>query len=126
MITEFEITRPDDWHVHFRDDAMMAAVVPETSRHFGRAIVMPNLVPPVVTLEDAVSYAKRLKSVLPAGDEFLPLMTLYLTDTTDPNDVERARASLPSDPPRNSGPPRPGADSAWGEVAEGYGNTDGW
>lgn len=93
MITKLEITRPDDWHVHFRDGAMMAAVVPETARHFGRAIVMPNLVPPVITLADAVAYAKRLKTALPDGADFHPLMTLYLTDTTDPDDVARAYES---------------------------------
>lgn len=93
MTIELTITRPDDWHVHFRDGAMMTAVVPETARHFGRAIVMPNLVPPVVTLADAVAYAKRLATAIPDDSGFHPLMTLYLTDDTDPDDVARAHDS---------------------------------
>jgi len=90
---EITITRPDDWHVHFRDGAMMAAVVPETARDFGRAIVMPNLVPPVVTAADARGYYERIMGALPKGADFTPLMTLYLTDGTDPDDVARAADS---------------------------------
>jgi len=87
------IRRPDDWHLHLRDGAMLRAVLPETARHFARAIVMPNLVPPVVTLSDAERYRDRIRAALPAGMAFQPLMTLYLTEGTDPDDVERAHAS---------------------------------
>ena len=87
------IRHPDDWHLHLRDGAMLRAVLPETARHFARAIVMPNLVPPVVTLSDAERYRDRIRAALPAGMAFQPLMTLYLTEGTDPDDVERAHAS---------------------------------
>jgi dihydroorotase len=87
------IRHPDDWHLHLRDGAMLRAVLPETARHFARAIVMPNLVPPVVTLADAERYRDRIRAALPAGMAFQPLMTLYLTEGTDPDDVERAHAS---------------------------------
>jgi dihydroorotase len=86
------LRRPDDWHVHFRDDEMMRAVVPETAAHFGRAIVMPNLVPPVVTGDQAAAYRDRILSALPDGAAFEPLMTLYLTEDTDPDDVAQAHA----------------------------------
>ncbi len=82
------IRRPDDWHVHFRDGEMLKAVAPDTSADFGRAIIMPNLVPPVVTTADAASYRERIVSAIPAGHDFTPLMTLYLTEGTDPDDVE--------------------------------------
>lgn len=85
------ITRPDDWHLHLRDGAMMAGVLP-ASRDFARAIVMPNLVPPVVRASDAAAYRARILAALPAGQDFVPLMTLYLTETTDPEDVARAKA----------------------------------
>lgn len=87
------IRRPDDWHLHLRDGAMLKAVLPETARHFARAIVMPNLVPPVVTLADASAYRDRILAALPAGMRFEPLMTLYLTEGTDPADVAAAAAS---------------------------------
>ena len=87
------LPRPDDWHLHLRDGAMLQAVLPETARHFARAIIMPNLVPPVVTLDDAQAYHGRIMAALPAGMAFDPLMTLYLTEGTDPADVERAAAS---------------------------------
>jgi len=87
------IRRPDDWHLHLRDGAILRAVLPETSRHFARAIVMPNLVPPVVTLADAMAYRDRILAALPAGDDFQPLMTLYLTEATEPEEVARAAAS---------------------------------
>ena len=87
------LPRPDDWHLHLRDGAMLKAVLPETARHFARAIIMPNLVPPVVTLADAVAYRERILAGLPADMTFEPLMTLYLTEGTDPADVERAAAS---------------------------------
>ncbi len=89
----FTLPRPDDWHLHLRDGAMLQAVLPETARHFARAIIMPNLVPPVVTLDDAAAYRDRILAALPAGMAFEPLMTLYLTEGTDPADVERAAAS---------------------------------
>ncbi len=81
------IRKPDDWHLHLRDGAVMQAVTPETSRDFGRAIIMPNLVPPVVTGADARAYRERIMACVPEGDGFSPLMTLYLTETTDAADV---------------------------------------
>ena len=87
------IRRPDDWHLHLRDGDMLRAVAPESARHFARAIVMPNLVPPVVTGADAEAYQTRILAALPEGAEFEPLMTLYLTEGTDPDDVERAARS---------------------------------
>jgi dihydroorotase len=87
------LTRPDDWHVHLRDGDMLAAVLPDTARRFARAIVMPNLKPPVRTVADAASYRARILSVLPAGLAFEPLMTLYLTDNTSPEEIRAAKAS---------------------------------
>ena len=84
------IQRPDDWHLHLRDGAMLAAVLPETARHFARAIIMPNLVPPVVTGADSAAYRDRIMAALPQGAAFTPLMTLYLTEDTDPEDVRAA------------------------------------
>ncbi|WFE73228.1 dihydroorotase [Roseinatronobacter sp. S2] len=85
------IPRPDDWHLHLRDGAMMQAVAPETARHFARAIIMPNLVPPVVTGAQASAYRTRINTV--TGSSFTPLMTLYLTEQTDPADVVAAHAA---------------------------------
>jgi dihydroorotase len=90
MSTSLTIRRPDDWHLHLRDGAMLEAVLPETARHFGRAIIMPNLVPPVVTADDANAYRARIMNALPAGMHFDPLMMLYLTEQTDPADVVAA------------------------------------
>jgi dihydroorotase len=87
------LIRPDDWHLHLRDGDMLAAVLPDTARQFARAIVMPNLKPPVRTLADAQAYRGRILAALPAGMAFNPLMTLYLTDNTDPADVAHAHAS---------------------------------
>jgi len=81
------IRRPDDWHVHLRDGQMMEAVLPYTANQFGRAIVMPNLVPPVATSTQAVAYRDRIYAALPDGVKFEPLMTAYLTDNTDPTDI---------------------------------------
>jgi dihydroorotase len=81
--------RSDDWHVHLRDGAMLAAVVPFTARQFARAIVMPNLVPPVTGVAAAIAYRERILAALPTGTEFTPLMTCYLTDATDPREVAR-------------------------------------
>jgi dihydroorotase len=85
------LRRPDDWHLHLRDGAMLKGVLPG-SRHFARAIVMPNLVPPVVTAKDARAYRERIQKALPEGQDFTPLMTLYLTEDTDPDDVAAAGA----------------------------------
>jgi dihydroorotase len=90
---EIEIRRPDDWHLHLRDGAAMAAVLPFTAARFARAIVMPNLKPPVTTTEAASRYRTRILGALPADARFAPLMTLYLTDRTAPDEIERARAS---------------------------------
>ncbi len=87
---ELVIRRPDDWHVHLRDGAVLDAVAPFTSAHFGRAIIMPNLVPPVVMAADAAGYRARILAAVPAGHDFTPLMTLYLTEATDPDDVAAA------------------------------------
>lgn len=81
---------PDDWHLHLRDGAVLKAVLPDTARDFGRAIIMPNLIPPVVTAAEASSYRDRIMAAVPDGMTFTPLMTLYLTENTDPADVARA------------------------------------
>lgn len=90
MTHSITVTRPDDWHLHLRDGAMLKAVLPETARTFGRAIIMPNLVPPVVTASQAQAYRDRILAALPKEMSFTPLMTLYLTEETDPNDVAQA------------------------------------
>jgi dihydroorotase len=87
------ITRPDDWHLHVRDGAHLASVVPFTARQFGRAIIMPNLKPPVTTVEQALAYRQRILAAVPAGSRFEPLMTLYLTDSTSPTTIEAAKRS---------------------------------
>jgi len=87
------LTRPDDWHLHLRDGDLLAAVLPDTARQFARAIVMPNLRPPVRTLADALAYRARILAAVPTGIKFEPLMTLYLTDNTDPAEVLNAHAS---------------------------------
>ena len=86
------LIRPDDWHLHVRDGAAMAAVVPATARQFGRAVVMPNLRPPVTTAEQAAAYRDRIRAAVPAGLSFEPLMVLYLTDNTPAEEVVRAKA----------------------------------
>jgi dihydroorotase len=90
---ELSIVRPDDWHLHVRDGAAMRAVVPHSARQFGRAIVMPNLRPPVVTVDQALAYRERIVAAVPKGMAFEPLMTLYLTDATPPAEMARARAA---------------------------------
>ena len=87
------LTRPDDWHLHLRDGTAMAAVLPATARQFARAIVMPNLRPPVTSAALAVAYRERIVAALPAGADFTPLMTLYLTDKLPPDEIGRARAA---------------------------------
>ena len=90
------LTRPDDWHLHLRDGAALGAVLPFTARQFGRAIVMPNLRPPVTTAAAAIAYRKRILAALPqagSGSDFEPLMTLYLTDNTPPDEIGRAKAA---------------------------------
>ena len=86
------IRRPDDWHVHLRDGAMMRMVLPLTARQFARAIVMPNLVPPVTTIADAIAYRERILAALPHDADFTPLMTAYLTDASDPAEIARGYA----------------------------------
>jgi len=93
MSTTLTLIRPDDWHLHVRDGAAMAAVVPATARQFGRAIIMPNLRPPVTTAEAAVAYRDRILAAVPAGLDFTPLMTLYLTDRLQPEEIVRAKAA---------------------------------
>src|SRR3989337_2564901 len=87
MSEALTIRRPDDWHVHLRDGAMLEAVVGHTARQFARAIVMPNLSPPVTRAADAAAYRERILAALPEGADFTPLMTCYPTDTTDPDDL---------------------------------------
>ena len=84
------LTRPDDWHLHVRDGAALAAVVPHTAAQFARAIIMPNLRPPVTTAAQALAYKARIRAAVPAGVAFEPLMTLYLTDNTPPDEIARA------------------------------------
>lgn len=90
-MTRITIRRPDDWHLHLRDGAMLEGILPETTRHFARAIIMPNLVPPVATVADARSYRDRIVAAIPKGDNFEPLMTLYLTEATEADDVARGK-----------------------------------
>ena len=85
------LTRPDDWHLHVRDGAALATVVPHTAAQFGRAIIMPNLKPPVTTAAQALAYRERILAAVPEGLSFEPLMTLYLTDTLPPDEIKRAR-----------------------------------
>ena len=92
-IDQITITRPDDWHLHLRDGDMLARVLPDTARQFARAIVMPNLAPPVTNVALAGAYRDRILAALPAGMVFEPLMTLYLTERTSPQDIAEARAS---------------------------------
>ncbi|MCL4674194.1 MAG: dihydroorotase [Sphingomonadaceae bacterium] len=87
------IRRPDDWHLHFRDDAVMEGVVPYTARQFARAIVMPNLTPPVTTTARGAAYRERILAAVPEGIEFTPLMTCYLTDNTDADDIAHGFAT---------------------------------
>ena len=87
------LIRPDDWHVHVRDGATLAAVLPHTARQFGRAIIMPNLQPPVTTTAQAMGYRDRILAAVPKGTSFNPLMTLYLTDHTQPDEIRRAQDS---------------------------------
>ena len=93
MKNEITITRPDDWHLHVRDGAALAAVVPDTARQFARAVIMPNLKPPVTTAAQAVAYRERILAAVPPGVSFEPLMTLYLTDTLPPDEIARAKAA---------------------------------
>ena len=93
MTSTLTIIRPDDWHVHLRDGMLMAAVLPDTARRFARAIIMPNLKPPISTTDLALAYRERLLAALPASMQFEPLMTLYLTDNTTPTEIRKAKMS---------------------------------
>jgi len=92
-VQQISLTRPDDWHLHLRDGALMQSVLPDTARQFARAIVMPNLRPPVTTTKQAQAYRARIIAALPAGANFEPLMTLYLTDNSGAEEIKKARAS---------------------------------
>ena len=92
MTQNLILTRPDDWHLHLRDGAMLEGVAAESARNFGRAIIMPNIVPPVVTAAQALAYKGRILAALPKNSTFQPLMTLYLTEQTDPDDLASAHA----------------------------------
>ena len=91
MINELTLTRPDDWHLHVRDGDALNTVVPHTAAQFARAIIMPNLKPPVTTAAQAVDYAKRIRAAVPQGMNFEPLMTLYLTDNLPADEIKRAK-----------------------------------
>ena len=93
MTQEISLTRPDDWHLHVRDGAALNVVVPHTAMQFARAIIMPNLKPPVTTAEQALAYKQRILAAVPAGVAFEPLMTLYLTDNLAPAEIARAKAA---------------------------------
>lgn len=93
MMNKITLTRPDDWHLHLRDGDALKVVLPDTARRFARAIVMPNLRPPITNVQLATEYRQRILSALPNGAQFEPLMTLYLTDNTSVKDVEEAKAS---------------------------------
>jgi dihydroorotase len=93
MTDRLTLVRPDDWHLHLRDGEALRAVLPDTARRFGRAIVMPNLVPPVRTVAEAAAYRERILAALPDGSRFEPLMTLYLTEATPPSEIHAALAS---------------------------------
>src|SRR5690625_2822212 len=90
MSQKLTITRPDDWHIHLRDGSALPRTVTDAARYFGRAIVMPNLVPPVTNATQALAYRERILSALPSGSAFEPLMVLYLTDNTSPGDIRQA------------------------------------
>jgi len=94
MTPTLTITRPDDWHLHLRDGDYLRAVLPDTAKRFGRAIVMPNLKPPVTTVALAQAYRQRILAALPAGMHFEPLMTLYLTDNTLPKEIIKSKQTL--------------------------------
>ena len=87
-VDRITIRKPDDWHLHVRDGAMLKAALPYTARHFGRAIIMPNLLPPVCTVKEAEGYRGRIVNALPPGAKFEPLMTCYMTHETAPDEVE--------------------------------------
>ena len=93
MTQQITLTRPDDWHLHVRDGAALSTVVPHTAAQFGRAIIMPNLKPPVTTAEQALAYKARIQAAVPAGMVFEPMMTLYLTDNLAPDEIKRAKAA---------------------------------
>ncbi len=90
---EIKLTRPDDWHLHLRDEALMQSVLPDTARQFARAIIMPNLRPPVTITAQALAYRERIVAAIPKGMKFEPLMTLYLTDNTSADEIKKAKQS---------------------------------
>ncbi|MGI1678482.1 MAG: dihydroorotase [Cellvibrionaceae bacterium] len=91
MTSQLTITQPDDWHIHLRDGEALATTVQDVSRYYGRAIIMPNLVPPVTTAEQALAYQQRIEAAIPKGKNFKPLMVLYLTDKTTPEEIAKAK-----------------------------------
>ena len=107
---QIKITRPDDWHLHLRQGKAMSSVVGMTARQMGRAIVMPNLSPPVKTAEQAIAYREKIISALPRESDFNPLMTIYLTDNTTKQDIveEKARENTPEKTQRKVPPSRKG------------------
>ena len=93
MSDRLTLLRPDDWHIHLRDGAVLTNTVADVARTFGRAIIMPNLVPPVRNAAEADGYRQRILAARPAGSRFEPLMVLYLTDRTQPEEIREAKAS---------------------------------
>ena len=91
--TKLTITRPDDWHVHLRDNEALPYTVPDAARYFGRSIIMPNLVPPVLNTQQALDYKQRILGQRPTDSSWQPLMVLYLTDNTQPEEISQAKAS---------------------------------
>ncbi len=87
---QIEIIKPDDWHVHFRDGEILKAVVPETTRHFARSIIMPNLIPPILNGEDAIKYKKKIEKAIPKGENFTPFITIYLTENTSKHEIKES------------------------------------
>ena len=93
LTSQITLRQPDDWHIHLRDDDALKVTVPHVAAQFGRAIIMPNLRPPVTTVDAAAAYRDRILAARPVGSSFEPLMTLYLTDTTSPEEIAKAKAS---------------------------------
>ena len=87
---EIEIIKPDDWHIHFRDNEIMKEVVPETTKYFARGMIMPNLIPPILNGKDAINYREKIKKVIPQKDNFKPFMTIYLTEKTTKYDLRES------------------------------------
>lgn len=107
MQSTLKIRRPDDWHLHLRDDEMLHSVLPYTSRHFARAMVMPNLTPPVSSVQQCLAYRQRILDAVPQGQRFTPLMTCYLTDALSVDELMLGQREGSSAPPNSTRPTPP-------------------